>query len=272
MVGVFLAISIEGIATAGAVVGAAGLIIGILLGVAAKKLAVKVDDRVERVRECLPGSNCGGCGFAGCDALAEAIVAGNAPINACAGSRHAEIAEIMGMEAVDSVKMTAFVRCSGTCDKTQVKYNYYGIDDCRKLAAVPGRGEKACEYGCMGYGSCVKACTFDAIHIVNGVAVVDREKCVGCGACVKVCPNSLIGLIPYASEYAVGCSSKKKGREVKAVCTTGCIGCGICVRQCADGAISVNDNIAVIDYEKCVGCGRCAEKCPQKIINMIGKQ
>ncbi len=264
-----LAISAQGVLTAGAVVGVTGLIIGVLLGIAAIKFHVETDSRVEAVRECLPGSNCGGCGFAGCDACAEAIVKGDAPINACAGSCQGDIAAIMGAEAGEQVKKVAFVKCSGTCDKTSVKYRYQGIPDCRKLALIPGHGEKDCSFGCMGYGSCVSACKFDAIHIVNGVAVVDKEKCVGCSACTKVCPNHLIEIRPYDSKYAVACSSTLKGKDVKAKCTTGCIGCGICAKQCEFGAVTVENNIAHIDYEKCTGCGKCAEKCPQKVIVML---
>lgn len=265
----WLEMSAGPILIAGGVVGATGLIIGLLLGLAAKKLSVEVDNRITAVRECLPGSNCGGCGFAGCDACAEAIVKGEAPVNACAGGDSAKIAGIMGADAVEQVKKVAFVQCSGTCDKTKVKYRYQGIPDCRKLALIPGHGEKECIYGCMGYGSCVRACKFDAIHIVNGVALVDREKCVGCGACVRVCPNNLIVIRPYESKYAVACSSRDKGKEVKEKCTTGCIGCGLCVKQCEEGAIVLENNIARIDTEKCVGCGKCASKCPQKIIVMM---
>ncbi len=262
----FFAISLENVIKAGAIVGVTGLIIGILLVIAAKFFAVKTDERIDMVRECLPGSNCGGCGFAGCDALSEAIVKGEAAPNACAGADAAKIAQIMGVTADEKEKKVAFVKCRGTCEKTKIKYHYQGLADCRKLALIPGHGEKVCIDGCMGYGSCVKACKFDAIHVINGVAVVDDNKCVGCSACVKVCPNSLIELVPAASAYRVGCNSKKKGKEVKEACTTGCIACSICVKQCESEAISIVNNIAVIDYSKCTGCGKCAQKCPQKII------
>lgn len=263
---IFLAFSIKGVLIAGGVVGAVGLIIGLLLGIAAKKFAVETDERVALVRECLPGSNCGGCGFAGCDACAEAIVKGDAAINQCPGGRHADIAAIMGTEATESVKMAAYVKCSGTCDKVTFKYRYQGIADCRKLALIPGHGEKDCIYGCMGYGSCVSVCKFDAIHIVNGIAEVDTDKCTGCGVCIKTCPNHVIELRPVTSKYAVGCNSKDKGKDTRAYCMAGCIGCGICAKQCEAGAITVENNLAHIDYEKCIGCGKCAEKCPRKII------
>ncbi len=266
---VMLEFSVNGMLVAGGVVGAVGLIIGVLLGIAAIKLHVETDQRVDAVRECLPGSNCGGCGFAGCDACAEAIVKGDAEYNACtAGARHADIAKILGTEATEQVRMVAFVKCAGTCDKTTVKYRYQGIADCRKLAVIPGGGEKDCAFGCMGYGSCVSACKFDAIHVVNGVAVVDKNKCIGCSSCVKVCPKHLIELRPFDSEAAVRCSSTLKGKDVKAKCSTGCIGCGICTKQCEAGAIAVENNLAHIDYEKCTGCGKCAAKCPQKVIKI----
>ena len=252
-----------------AVVSIVGLIIGLLLGVAGKKFEVEVDERVTKVREHLAGSNCGGCGFAGCDACAEAMVAGTAAPNACAPAGAAAataIGEILGVAVAEGDPMTAFVRCAGTCDKTVRKANYYGIQDCRKAAFAPGGGDKACSYGCMGLGSCVEACKFDAIHIVDGVAVVDKEKCVACGSCVAVCPKSLITLVPKKAEHLVACSNKDKGKDVKAVCDTGCIGCGICAKQCEADAITVENNLAVIDPAKCTGCGKCAAKCPAKII------
>lgn len=259
----------NGILLAALVIGITGLLIGLLLGVAGKKFAVEVDERVILVREELPGNNCGGCGYAGCDGLADAIVKGEAPVNACpvGGPSVAEaIGKIMGTSAEAGERRVAFVKCNGTCDKTSVLYNYYGIHDCKKLALIPGEGDKACNYGCMGYGSCVKACAFDAIHIVNGVALVDKEKCVSCGKCVEECPKHLIELVPYEAKHIVQCSSHDKGKDVKAVCEVGCIGCGICVKQCEYDAITLENNLAYIDQSKCTKCGKCAEKCPAKII------
>lgn len=259
----------NGILIAAIMIGVAGLAIGLLLGVAAKTFAVEVDEKEVQVREVLPGNNCGGCGFAGCDALAKAIATGEAPTNACpvAGPEKAKIiSNIMGVDAAEKEREIAFVKCTGTCDKVELQYNYYGIQDCRKLALIPGKGEKKCNSGCMGYGSCVKACPFDAIHIINGVAVVDKEKCKACGKCIAVCPNHLIELVPYKAKYMVGCSSTLKGKEVRDACDNGCIGCGICTKQCETDAITLENNIAHIDQSKCVGCGKCAEKCPAKII------
>ena len=177
----FLASSASGVVTAAAVIGVTGLLIGLLLGFAAKAFAVPVDEKEIAVREFLPGNNCGGCGFAGCDALAKAIAAGEAPVNACpvGGAAVAgKIGAVMGVDSSDAVKMVAYVKCAGTCDKAGIKANYYGISDCKRATAIPGRGDKACSFGCLGFGSCVSACQFDAIHVEHGVAVVDKEKCV----------------------------------------------------------------------------------------------
>jgi len=265
----FLAFNIQNVLIGGAFVGVLGLVLGVALGIIGKVFFVKVDEREIRVRECLPGNNCGGCGYAGCDGLAAAIAKGEAPVNGCPvanAEAKAKIGEIMGQSVSADDKKVAFVKCSGTCDKTERKYNYYGLNDCRKAMTVPGAGDKLCSYGCMGFGSCVDVCQFDAIRVVDGVAVVDKEKCVACGKCVSTCPKALIELIPYDAPKAVACSSKDKGKDVRVACKTGCIGCGICVKQCESGAITVEDNLAKIDYSKCNGCGKCAEKCPQKII------
>lgn len=260
---------VAGIISAAAVVGIVGILIGVFLGFASEKFKVEVDEKEILVRNELPGNNCGGCGYAGCDALAKAIAAGQAEVGACpvGGPQVADkIGEIMGVSAGSAEKKVAFVKCKGTCDKTKVQYNYYGIDDCKKITVVPGTGEKACAYGCMGYGSCVKACAFDAIHVVDGIAVVDKEKCVACGKCVASCPNHLIDLVPYSAKHLVQCSSHDKGKDVKAKCSVGCIGCTLCTKQCEFDAIHMDNNVAVIDYEKCTNCGKCALKCPVKII------
>ncbi len=263
--------NIGAIITATVVVAAVGLFIGIFLSIAGKKFAVETDEREVAVREALPGNNCGGCGYPGCDGLAAAIAKGEAPVNACPVGGEAVgkvIAGIMGQEVVESARMAAFVKCTGTCEKTKDNYNYTGVEDCEMMAFIPGGGSKACNYGCMGFGSCVKACPFDAIHIVNGIAVVDKGKCKACGKCVAVCPRHLIEIIPYKSNYTVNCSSNDKGKDVMSACSVGCIGCMLCTKQCEFGAITVENNIAHIDYSKCTGCGKCAEKCPKKIIHL----
>lgn len=260
--------SITGIIVATCLVGGTGLIIGLLLGFAGKAFEVKVDENEIKIRENLPGNNCGGCGFAGCDSLAKAIAEGKAPASGCpvGGAEVAKkIAAIMGSE-VEVVKKVAFVKCSGNCEKAKERFNYYGNESCIDAAMTTGGGPKACAFGCMGFGSCVKVCDFDAIHIVDGIAVVDKEKCVACGKCIKECPKKLIELMPYDKEHAVRCNSSEKGKDVKAVCQAGCIGCKLCEKNCEFDAIHVENNIAHIDYEKCTNCGKCKEKCPVKVI------
>lgn len=271
LTGVFGAFSLQGVAVATAIVAGVGLFIGLFLGFAAKTFEVKVDEREIQVRELLPGANCGGCGYPGCDGLAAAIAKGEAPADACPVANreaHAKIAEVMGTVIEEKEKMVAFVKCAGTCDKTQVKYEYYGVWDCNKAALVPGGGNKKCSYGCMGYGSCVRACAFDAIHIINGIAVVDKEKCTGCSACTAQCPNKLIEMVPAPARHLVACSSLDKGKDVKAACQVGCIGCKLCVKACEYDAITVENNLARIDYGKCTNCGKCAAVCPVKIIRV----
>lgn len=264
--------SITGILTAVAVVGIVGIFVGLFLGIAGMKFKVQVDEKEEAVLAALPGNNCGGCGYAGCSGLAAAIAKGEAPVNGCpVGGEPVgkAIAEIMGVEAESAERKVAFVACRGDCEKANRDYDYYGIEDCRMMAFVPGGGPKSCNSGCLGYGSCVRVCPFDAIHVVNGVAVVDREACKACGKCVAACPKNLISLIPYKAKFAVACSSTDKGPVTMKACQTGCIGCGICVKNCPGQAVTVTDFNATIDQEKCTACGTCAEKCPKKAIVKI---
>ena len=260
---------LEGIITATVIVGVVGLIIGLFLGIAAISFKVEVDEREEAILEVLPGNNCGGCGYAGCSGLAAAIVKGEAPVNACpVGGENVgnKVAEIMGVEAEAGNRKVAFVHCKGDCNKAKSDYQYFGVEDCAMVAFVPGGGPKSCNYGCLGYGSCVKACPFDAIHVVDGIAVVDKEACKACGKCVAACPKNLISLVPYDAKHIVACSSKDKGPVAMKVCDVACIGCGLCKKNCPIGAIEVVDFHAVIDQEKCTKCGKCAEVCPKKCI------
>ena len=181
---------ITGVLLSVAVVGGVGLFIGAFLGIASICFKVQVDEKEEAILAALPGNNCGGCGFPGCSGLAAAIAKGEAPVNACpVGGEPVgkAIAQICGVEATETARMTAYVQCQGDCDKTTLDYEYHGVQDCRMLSFVPNGGAKSCNYGCLGFGSCVAVCPFDAIHVVNGVAVVDKEQCKACGKCVM--PN-----------------------------------------------------------------------------------
>ena len=261
--------SITGIIIAAAIVGGTGLFIGVFLGVAGKKFAVEVDEREEAILGVLPGNNCGGWGYAGCPGLAAAIVKGEAEIGACpvgGAPVAAKIGVIMGQEAGEQVRQVAFVKCGGTCEKAKQEYEYHGLNDCIMANMMQDGGPKACNYGCLGEGTCVKACPFDAIHIIDGVAVVDKEECKACGKCIAVCPKHLIELVPYAQKHLVQCSSRDKGKDVMQACSVGCIGCKMCEKVCEFDAVKVEGNIAHIDPEKCTNCGKCAEKCPKKVI------
>ena len=261
--------SLTGIILAAAIVGGVGLFIGVFLGVSGKAFAVEVDEREEAILGVLPGNNCGGCGYAGCSGLAAAIVKGEAETSGCpvgGATVAALIGEIMGQETEEQIRMTAFVKCAGTCEKANRDYTYYGVEDCKFMSFVQNGGPKSCNYGCLGYGSCVKACPFDAIHVIDGIAVVDKEACKACGKCIDTCPKNLIELVPYEQKHLVQCSSKDKGKQVMSVCKAGCIGCKMCEKVCPSEAITVKDNLAHINPEKCTNCGLCAEKCPKKII------
>ena len=261
--------SMTGIILAAVIVGGTGLFIGIFLGLADKKFAVEVDEKEEAVLGVLPGNNCGGCGYPGCSGLAAAIAAGEAPVNACpvgGAPVAAKIADIMGVEAGEQIHEVAFVKCGGTCEKAKQSYEYYGLHDCVMINMMQNGGPKSCAYGCLGEGSCVKDCPFDAIHVVDGVAVVDKDACKACGKCIEACPRHLIELVPYEQKHLVNCSSKDKGKDVMSVCSVGCIGCKMCEKVCEFDAVKVVDNIAHIDPAKCTNCGKCAEKCPKKII------
>lgn len=245
--------------------GALGLVFGVGLAIAAKIFQVELDPKVEAIDNALPGANCGACGYAGCGALAEAIAKGEAPVNACpvGGATSADkISEIMGASGGGSSdKQIARVICKGTDCNAKDKFKYEGITDCRAAAMVNG-GDKSCSYGCLGYGTCVDVCPFDAIDIVDGIADIDPEKCASCGKCFEVCPKAVIAWVPYEQKVVVDCNSNEMGKDVKSKCTVGCIGCKICVKACPFDAMEFENNLAFINYDKCTNCGICAEKCP----------
>ena len=261
----------ENIIFAVLVLGAIAIVFGLILSVAAKVFEVKVDERLPKIQECLAGANCGGCGYPGCAGCAEAILAGKAPVTACApagAEGAAKIAAIMGMEAPSGEKMVAHVICNGG-DAAVKNFEYVGIADCVGALKVAG-GPTACSFGCLGFGSCVAACQFDALHINDkGVAEVDKEKCTNCGACREACPRKLIVEVPYKQKVFVNCANKNKGPAVTKVCANSGIACGMCERTCKFDAIHVVNNVAVIDYTKCRNCTMCAKACPKNAIEPI---
>ncbi len=251
------------------ILGGLGLLFGVVLGVASKIFEVHKDERIAKIMEVLPCANCGGCGFTGCSAFAQAVVEGRTSPTGCTvgGSSCAEcVSQIMEVKT-EFVKKVARVKCSASCERSPLRYRFKGPDNC-KAAAKLGGGPKACSYGCLGLGSCEKACPFGAIHVTDGVATVDEEKCTGCGKCVNACPKYLIEIVSKEVKCFVACSSLDKGSEMKDVCSGGCIGCKLCEKACPQGAIIVDNNLARVDEEKCISCGACAEKCPRKIIKI----
>ncbi len=249
--------------------GASGLAIGAVLAVAAKRFQVETDPRVDQVLALLPGANCGACGFPGCSGLAQAIVEGRAPVDACKAvdKTFADgIADIMGVVAPTVEPQVAVVMCQGGAEVAARVVDYHGLEDCQALNALGGNN--GCPFGCLGLGSCVKACPFGALEMgEDGLPRVIKEKCTGCGACVKACPRGVIKLVAKKQEVHVRCSSYDRGALVRGYCKSGCIACQICVRSCPSGAITMErGTLAVIDPSLCTNCGVCVEKCPVKTI------
>lgn len=247
-----------------------GLILGVALVVASKFLAVKEDTRVSDLRGMLPGANCGACGYAGCDDYAKALAAGGVKPNLCvpgASDTARKVSEYLGLPFEEVGKMKAIVRCSGNYDTSVYVMDYEGPHTCSACNSFY-QGRRSCSYGCLGFGDCVAACKFGAIHVENGLSVIDREKCTGCGACARACPDHLITLVPESSRVYVACSSHDKGAYTRKICTAGCIGCMKCQKTCEHDAIHVDGNLSSIDPAKCVNCGKCVEVCPVHVIKM----
>ncbi|MGL4848823.1 MAG: RnfABCDGE type electron transport complex subunit B [Clostridium sp.] len=256
---------------AGLSLGALGLIFGILLGFASKKFTVKVDPKVPKLREALPGANCGGCGYPGCNAYANALVLENAKGNLCTvGGEKVlkEISNILGTKEEMSEKKVAFVKCNGNCENAKENFIYDGIKDCNEAHNLSTKGSKSCTYGCLGLGSCVRVCEFDALEIIDGIAKVNEEKCTNCGACQKICPKGLIEDVELEKKVRVSCNSKDKGKDVRENCKVGCIGCTLCQKACPKDAIEIKDSLARVVYDKCVGCKLCTKKCPTGAIKV----
>ena len=259
-----------GITSAVLIISGIGIIAAVVLVLAAKFMHVEEDERIGKVVECLPGANCGACGYAGCADYAKAIVEKDAPLNLCipgGADAAAGAAKVMGKAAGATVSMKAVVACQGFECTTNKKYEYQGVSTCA-AAAKMFAGPSACAFGCVGFGDCVAACKFDALQIVNGVALVNMEKCTGCGACAKACPKSIIHMIPDDVNPVVLCQNTDKGAQTRKVCSTGCIGCMKCTKVCPTNAISVSNNLATIDQDLCIACMQCADECPVKAIQL----
>lgn len=258
------------------IVSGIGLVCGMILVIAAKIMAVPVDEMAIELREALPGANCGACGYAGCDDYAKQLCDGGASgavkTNLCTpggDSVSRKISEILGVAFADVEEVKAAVYCAGDFDTSDYVMEYEGPRSCKACNSFY-QGRRSCTHGCLGFGDCADVCKFGAIQIVNGLAVIDHDLCTGCGACNKVCPNHILGLAKDTALVHVACSSHDKGAYTRKVCRAGCIGCMKCQKTCEFDAIRVTENLASIDIEKCTNCGKCAEVCPTKVIKICG--
>jgi len=249
-----------------------GVIFGAGLAIASAKLKVARDPRLDEIVELLPGGNCGACGYAGCEAMAEALLAGKVNSSACtlAPPDVAErVAEIAGTSVGETKKRVAVVFCRA--EGVGERFEYWGVADCAAAALAQG-GSSACPYACLGLGTCASVCPFDAITMGgDGLPHINPAKCVACGKCVAACPRGIIALVPMDHHVHVLCSSHDKGALVRKLCKAGCIACKLCEKVCKFDAIKVVDNVARIDYDKCTLCGACIEVCPRGIIRDIRK-
>lgn len=245
-----------------------GIICAVILAFASKVMAVKTDERLPEIRAILPGVNCGACGYPGCDGYAAALLTGSVKTNLCipgGDTVSKNISDKLGLAFEDVVEKVAVVHCGGDCSATKDKMDYQGIKTCSAAKLLYG-GKGLCSFGCLGFGDCVNVCPNSALYMDNGIARVNSRLCTGCGMCVVTCPKGIISVIPDVARVAVACSNTDKGAVVRQLCSRGCIACKRCEKECPENAIVVENNLAVIDYEKCTGCGRCAEVCPVKCI------
>jgi Na+-translocating ferredoxin:NAD+ oxidoreductase RNF subunit RnfB len=251
------------------ILGGLGVIFGIGLSIASKKLTVAADPRLERIHGLLPGANCGACGGAGCFGFAEDLLSGKRSPDACKIADDAikeKIASVLGETLQKKTPMTAVLHCYGG-KKVGERAVYQGIEDCIAADGVQG-GQKDCVWGCLGFGTCARVCPFGAIMMLpEGIPRVDEAQCRACNKCVPACPKKLFSLIPQASRVYVACSSCDSGHDTAGACPVGCIACRACEQACPVDAIHVTDDLAVIDYAKCTSCGSCVTVCPMKTIH-----
>ena len=253
------------------VVLSVGLLAGIMLALASKFFGIEEDELQKQIRACLPGINCGACGYKGCDDYASALANGEAKPNLCvpgAEDTANALGKVLGVEVPTPLDLVAFVHCNGNCEATTKRTEYVGYSSCRAASMLFG-GPDACTYGCMGYGDCAAVCPVSAICVKDGIAHVDSSICVGCGLCTETCPKKIITLVPQEAKTVVMCNNKDKGAEARKACKNACIACKKCEKTCPHGAITVKDNLARIDYDKCTGCGQCADVCPTGCIHNV---
>ena len=263
------------------IVGGLGLIFGLGLGLASKIFRIEKDPRIQKIESVLPGANCGACGAPGCPAFAEGVVEGKYDVTNCVagGETVAQaIAEIMGIKAESVEPKIAVIQCQGGNKTSEKRAIYQGIEDCT-AATLINNADKGCIYGCLGYGSCVAVCPFDALSMGDdGLPVVDEEKCTGCGKCVEACPRGIITLIPKSQEVYLGCISQDFGKAVKSVCKVGCIGCGLCAREkiVENEIITMEGKLPVIHTKKSKDLlndlEQAVEKCPNSCFVVRVKQ
>lgn len=256
---------------------AIGIAAAVILYFVAQKFKVFEDPRIDQVEEALPAANCGGCGFAGCRAFAEALVKSDSfdDLHCPVGGNDvmAEIAELLGREAVEQAVTVAVVRCHGTPEHRPKTNHYEGAISCA-VSHNLYMGESDCPYGCLGHGDCVVSCDFDAIHMNSetGLPEVIDDKCTACGACVKACPRDIIELRkknPKDRKIFVSCINEEKGGVARKNCKVACIGCNKCVKVCPFDAITMENYLAYIDPVKCRLCRKCVPECPTDAIHEI---
>ena len=260
-----------------AIISILGMILAFVLWLIAEKFKVIEDPRIDEVEKVMPGANCGGCGFAGCRAFAEAAVkATDLEGNYCPVGGNdvmARVASILGYEVKAKAPTVAVVRCNGSCSNRQTVNVYDGVKTCKVKASLYS-GDTGCSFGCLGCGDCVAACKFGALSMdpATGLPVVDEEKCTACGACVKACPKQIIEIRnkgPRGMRMFVSCVNKDKGPSARKACSAACIGCGICVKTCTHDAIVLENNVAWIDPAKCKLCRECEAMCPTGAIHGV---
>lgn len=247
------------------------LVFAILILIITKVCKVEEDKKVAAILERLGGSNCGGCGCSGCAAFAQKLAEGKGNVADCHSTSKEntkEIAKILGVEVEESEPTMSVVKCCGGVNAKD-RFDYIGYKGCSQMADAFQGGNKVCATACLGGGDCKEKCPHDAIKIVDGVSKIDKSRCTSCGACITACPKNIIERIPRKAKVYIGCSNKCKGKEVLGACSVGCIACGMCAKKCPEGAITMVNNLPVIDYSKCTGCKTCVGVCPRKTIQEI---